>query len=395
MAQVYAIASAKGGVGKTTTTANLGATLAGAGVSVVVIDGDIGMPNLGAALGIQDVETSLHDVLAGTADPQDAVYEGPEGLLVIPGNTTLDSFAAADPSRLKMVVEAFPDVDIILIDVGAGVSHETSVPLSVSDEVVLVSTAERDALADTEKTRQLAGRLNANIAGAVITRVEPGTPVSDTVSTHLQASILAMIPEDEVVKESVAASEPLATYAPYSAAAGAYRTLARELTDRKIPEPPEPPEVFTKTSAPVVTPSNTTEQTAEESVEAANKDNAEEEAELDMDAWASAAGATSRPTQTTSESAHTNAPTENTPATEAQQDATSTQTPAEPEKSAEEDVPEDAIPFHSRSEEEPAERMAQPEITDAETGEPHKDETAAESDSDRKKKRGFLSRLFR
>ncbi len=239
MARVYAIASAKGGVGKTTTTANLGATLADTGADVVVIDGDIGMANLGAALGVDPTGPTLHDVLADEAEPQQAAYEGPAGLTVVPGDTSLDSFAAAEPQRLDRVVEAFDNADFILIDVGAGVSHETSIPLSVSDAVVLVSTAERDALVDTEKTRQLTERLGGVVAGAVITRTDAATPIDEVVSGSLTANVLTTIPDDEAVRESIAVGEPLVSYAPHSEAAAGYRELARQLTGR-TPEPPEP-----------------------------------------------------------------------------------------------------------------------------------------------------------
>ena len=230
MARVYAIASAKGGVGKTTTTANLGSTLAGTGADVVVIDGDIGMANLGAALGVQPDGATLHDVLSDAAEPAAAAYDGPAGLTVVPGDTSLEAFAAADPQRLDAVVEAFADADYILIDVGAGVSHETGVPLSIADAVILVSTPERDALVDTEKTRQLTDRLGGIVAGAVITRTDEATPLEEVVSGTLTADVLTTIPDDEAVRESIAVGEPLVSYAPHSDAAAAYRQLAAELT---------------------------------------------------------------------------------------------------------------------------------------------------------------------
>ena len=238
MARVYAIASAKGGVGKTTTTANLGSTLAGTGADVVVIDGDIGMANLGAALGVQPDGATLHDVLSDAAEPAAAAYDGPAGLTVVPGDTSLEAFAAADPQRLDAVVEAFADADYILIDVGAGVSHETGVPLSIADGVILVSTPERDALVDTEKTRQLTDRLGGVVAGAVITRTDEATPLEEVVSGTLTADVLTTIPDDEAVRESIAVGEPLSSYAPHSDAAAAYRQLAAELTgiDATAPE---------------------------------------------------------------------------------------------------------------------------------------------------------------
>jgi len=240
MVRVYAIASAKGGVGKTTTTANLGATLAGTGADVVVIDCDIGMANLGAALGVRPHGATLHDALSGDVEPVAAAYEGPAGVTVVPGDTSLEAFSAADPQQLQGVVEAFDDADYVLIDVGAGVSHETSVPLSVADAVLLVSTAERDALVDTEKTRQLTDRLGGVVAGAVLTRTDEATPVEEIISGTLTADVLTTIPEDEAVRESIAVGEPLVSYAPHSDAAAAYRRLVTELTGIEPAAPPEP-----------------------------------------------------------------------------------------------------------------------------------------------------------
>jgi len=237
MTRVFAVASAKGGVGKTTTTANLGVILAETGADVVVIDGDIGMANLGAALGVESPPTTLHDVLSGTAKTSEATYEGPGGVYVVPGDTALSSYASADPETLPAVLRTHSQADYILLDVGAGVSHETSLPLSLADEVLLVSTPERDALRDTEKTRQLTEQLGGTVAGAAITRTDPSTPVSELATGTFAATVLASIPEDEAVRDSIAVGEPLSTYAPTSPAAAAYRELTAELTDT-TPEAP-------------------------------------------------------------------------------------------------------------------------------------------------------------
>ncbi len=240
MARVFAVASAKGGVGKTTTTANVGAMLAGTGADVVVVDGDIGMANLGAALGIDAPANTLHDVLSGTATPSAATYEGPGGVYVVPGETALSAYAEADPGELQSVINVHSQADYVLIDVGAGISHETSLPLSIADEVLLVSTPERDALQDTEKTRQLTNQLGGTVTGAVITRAEQSTPVSEMVTGTLGTEILATIPEDAAVPDALAVGEPLTDYAPRSPAAEGYRELVAALTDREPERPPEP-----------------------------------------------------------------------------------------------------------------------------------------------------------
>ena len=241
MTTVYAVASAKGGVGKTTTTAAIATILARSGADVVAIDADIGMANLAGALGVTPGETTLHDVLAGRAEPLDAVHEGPEGLRVVPGADDLDAYASADPAGLAGAVAAFEDADYVFVDAGAGLSHDSSLPLAIADETLLVSTAERSALGDTEKTRQLAERLGGTVAGAAITRVDPdadpdevGADGLGNLGDVLEATVLGRIPEDDAVMRAATANRPLTSFAPDAPATRAYRDLTRALTGAAV-----------------------------------------------------------------------------------------------------------------------------------------------------------------
>ncbi|WP_066412085.1 nucleotide-binding protein [Halorubrum aethiopicum] len=254
MATVYAVASAKGGVGKTTTTAAIATILAEAGADVVAIDADVGMANLADALGMVPGETTVHDVLAGRADPSEAVHDGPAGLRVVPGDPDLDAYAAADPTELGGVIEAFADADYVFLDAGAGLSHDSTLPIGLADETLLVSTPDRSALGDTEKTRQLAERIGGRVAGAAITRVggdedesaglddadetgDPESPTVDIVDEILATDVLARIPEDPTVARASTAGEPLSVFDPDAPATRAYRELTRALTGTAIAEP--------------------------------------------------------------------------------------------------------------------------------------------------------------
>jgi len=237
MATVYAVASAKGGVGKTTTTAAVATLLADSGADVVAIDADLGMANLAESVGVTPGGITLHDVLAGAADPRRGSRRsgrpprrprrgGPRGV------------RGGRPSGLREVVAAFDDADYVFVDAGAGLSHDSTLPLGLADETLLVSTAERSALGDTEKTRQLTERLGGSVAGVAITRLDPATAADDrpvdAVAETLDVPVLGRIPEDDAVLRAVEAAQPLPVFAPDAPATRAYRDLTRALTGAAI-----------------------------------------------------------------------------------------------------------------------------------------------------------------
>ncbi|AQL43498.1 hypothetical protein BV210_12690 [Halorientalis sp. IM1011] len=224
---VYTVAGGKGGVGKTTTAVNTAIALQDAGRRTVVVDADLGMTNLSELLGI-DHEPRLHDVLAGEAEIGDAIAEGPEGVSVLAGRGTLESFAEADPSNLQPVLRALKrSFEAVIVDTGAGLSHETLVPAGMSDGIVLVTTPDEVSLTDARKVGELAERVEGRIVGAVLTKVRDDVDVSE-VGEELGHEILGVVPQDDVAT----ADEPLVITSPDSYAAQAYRRLGTKLADR-------------------------------------------------------------------------------------------------------------------------------------------------------------------
>ncbi|SDJ42795.1 septum site-determining protein MinD [Halovenus aranensis] len=221
---VLTIAGGKGGVGKTTTAINLGAVLEEGGYDVVVVDADLGMANLGEMLGATH-ETTIHDVLAGNATVSAALTDTPGGLTIIPGEQSLEAFADADPAKLRKVIKTLQNTfDVVLVDTGAGLSHETTVPLGLADGILLVTTPDDVAVNDTTKTADLAERVDGRVIGVLVARVTRETDVP-AIADSFEQPILGVIPVDhEATRE-----EPHIVNAPGSNSASAYTKLTKQL----------------------------------------------------------------------------------------------------------------------------------------------------------------------
>ena len=234
---VYAIASGKGGVGKTTTTVNLGAALASAGRRVVIVDADLGMANLAGFIDLDASGQTLHDVLAGDAGIESATYRLGENLVAVPSGGDLEGYAATSPDGLGEAIATLADgADVVLLDVGAGVSHETVLPLGLADAVLIVSTPEPASVHDATKTVDLTERAGGEVAGLVVTRTRPEGDVDPAaIADSVDVPLLGSIPDDPRVRESVYAGTPLVLHAPDSPASVAYRQLAADLAGIEPP----------------------------------------------------------------------------------------------------------------------------------------------------------------
>jgi len=223
---VCTIAGGKGGVGKTTTAINVGVVFEERGHDVVVVDGDLGMANLGQLLGV-DYAVSLHGVLAGEATVSEGLTTGPGELTVVPGEQSLEAFAEADPAKLRKVIKTLRNAfDVVLVDTGAGLSHEVTVPLGLADGILMVSTPDDVAVADTIKTADLAERVDGVVIGGTLTRVTRDADVA-AIAERFPFPTLGVVPEDP----AATGDEPLVLDAPESPTAEAYRGLAGVLAE--------------------------------------------------------------------------------------------------------------------------------------------------------------------
>ncbi|WP_135666573.1 MinD/ParA family ATP-binding protein [Halorhabdus rudnickae] len=225
---VCSIAGAKGGVGKTTTVANVATTLASNGHDVVAVDSDLQMANLGEMVDV-DFEHSIHSLLAGEASLKEALVEGPGGCLFLPGEKDLEAYADAEPEKLQNIVaELQSEFDVVLLDTSAGLSHEVLVPFGLSDGILVLSTPRQYARLDGQKTIEMAERVEGDILGILLTQVDGDSEVEETMSSFdsFDAPLMGTIPRDcEATKE-----EPLVLNSPGTDIAEAYHILGESLT---------------------------------------------------------------------------------------------------------------------------------------------------------------------
>ena len=216
---VYTIAGGKGGVGKSTTTASLGVALHEAGYDVALVDADLALPNLAEVLGEAN-ESGIHSVLAGEAAIDDvlrAVEDGPD---LVGGVQTIEHFEQADPANLRAVIDPLDDeYDVVLVDTGAGLSHEALVATGLADGTVLVTTPAEESVDNVAKTAEFVDHAEATILGAVVTRTTADTDLGD-IAERLGVPLLGAVPEDAAVDVAPATSGP---------AGDAYRSLASTL----------------------------------------------------------------------------------------------------------------------------------------------------------------------
>ena len=235
MVEAFAVASGKGGTGKTTSTLALGMALARE-YDVTVVDADTGMANLLFHAGLRDADPTLHDLLVAdrSATVADATYER-HGMRVVPCGTSLAAFEAADPERLREVVaELARECDVLLLDSAATLAaRSATLPVVLADRVIVVTQPTIPALSDALKVQEYARSYGTNTAGVLFNKVRGEIDrVADRARSYFGGEVLGCVPDSDVVRRAREAGEPLLAHAPDAAASEAYRTAADRLDPR-------------------------------------------------------------------------------------------------------------------------------------------------------------------
>ncbi len=243
MSRIIVVTSGKGGVGKTTTTANLGMALARRGRKVAVIDADFGLRNLDLLLGLENrVVYTAVDVLSGQCRLEQALVKDKRqpNLVLLPAaqNRTKESVT---PDQMKKLVGALTQAfQYILIDCPAGIEGGFQNAIAAAREALIVTTPEVSAVRDADR---VVGLLEANGVKAirlVINRIRPTmVQANDMMSVEdvqeiLAVPLIGIVPDDEKVIISTNKGEPLVLSETPSLAGTAFDNIARRLEGEKI-----------------------------------------------------------------------------------------------------------------------------------------------------------------
>jgi septum site-determining protein MinD len=246
------VTSGKGGVGKTTTTANLGAALARRGRKVALVDADIGLRNLDLILGVEKrIVFDLVEVAEGRCQLRQALIRDKrfENLAILPAAQTREKESVSEAQMNAIAADLAESFDFVFIDCPAGIEHGFKAAVAASREAIVVTTPEVSAIRDADRVvgklaaQALPMRLIVNRVRAEMVRTGDMMSVDD-VCDILAAELLGIIPDDEDVIDSANRGEPL-VLDPSRRSAGIFEKIARRLEGELVPFTPlEAPSIF-------------------------------------------------------------------------------------------------------------------------------------------------------
>lgn len=238
MGKAIVITSGKGGVGKTTTTANLGAALAQRGNKVVLVDADIGLRNLDVVMGLENrIVFHLVDVVNGRCEPQKALIRDRrvDNLYLLPSSQT-DKKEAVSPDQMReLIAELKEHCDYVIIDCPAGIEQGFQNAIAGADEAFVVAIPEVSSIRDADRVAGLlaAERIPTRL---IVNRISPslvkrGHMLSqEDVIEILALELVGAVPMDDAIVASSNKGVPATIDAANSAAAKAYDRICRTIT---------------------------------------------------------------------------------------------------------------------------------------------------------------------
>lgn len=243
--KVIVITSGKGGVGKTTTTANIGTALADLGKSVCVMDMDIGLRNLDILMGLENrVVYNLVDVVEGSCKIKQALVKDKKfpNLCLLPAAQTRDKNSVNEEQIKNLVEDLRKMFDFVVIDCPAGIESGFQNSIAGADQAIIVVTPEMSSVRDADRIVGLLEARRDQFEGIhlIVNRVRPGLVENnqmmtvDDICEILSVDLIGVVPDDEDIVISTNKGEPL-VLTTNKMAGQAYKNIAKRILGEDVP----------------------------------------------------------------------------------------------------------------------------------------------------------------
>ena len=242
MGEVIVVTSGKGGVGKTTTTANIGTGLAKLGKSVVLIDTDIGLRNLDVVMGLENrIVYNLVDVIEGQCRIKQALIKDKRNpnLYLLPSAQTKDKTAVSPEQMKKLADELKEEFDYIIMDCPAGIEQGFQNAIAGATRALIVTTPEVSAVRDADRIIGLLEAAEMKQKHLIVNRLRPDMVKRDDMLSSedvvdiLRVDLIGVVPDDENIVISTNKGEPLV--GTDTMAGKAYMNISRRITGEDVP----------------------------------------------------------------------------------------------------------------------------------------------------------------
>ena len=242
-ARVIVVTSGKGGVGKTTSTANVAVALAKMGKKVVAIDADIGLRNLDMVMGLESrVVYNFIDVIEKNCRLNQALVRDKrvENLYLLPAAQTRTKDAVTPAQMTELCEQLRPDFDFIILDCPAGIEGGFKNAAAGADEALVVTTPEVPAVRDADRIIGMLESMGKSPIRLIINRFRAAMVQNNDMLSQedildiLSIKLIGIVPEDDSVIKATNRGEPL-TFAPHSPAAHAYANIASRILGEDVP----------------------------------------------------------------------------------------------------------------------------------------------------------------
>lgn len=244
MGKAIVVTSGKGGVGKTTSTANIGTAIALQGQKVCLVDMDIGLRNLDVVLGLENrIIYDIIDVVEGRAKLHQALIKDKrfnDQLYLLPAAQNAEKEAINEEQMIELVTQLKEEFDYVIIDCPAGIEQGFKNSTAAADEAILITTPEISAIRDADRIIGLIEKMDVDGPRLVINRIrkkmmQEGEVMDiDEITRHLSVDLLGIIFEDDQVVRSSNKGNPV-VLDPDNVASQGYRNIARRILGETVP----------------------------------------------------------------------------------------------------------------------------------------------------------------